>query len=49
MLSLNLTHLGEGLLVVIFELQGVDIELVLVGSEWVVVLGLLREKLLDLH
>lgn len=44
-----LAYLGEGLLVVVFELQGVDIELVLVGGERVVVLGLFREKLLDLH
>lgn len=47
--SFNFTHLGESLLVVIFEMQGVDVELVLVGSEWVVVLGLLGEKLLNLH
>lgn len=44
-----MTHLGEALLVVVFELQGVDVELVLVGGEGVVVLGLLGEELLDLH
>lgn len=49
LLASVLAYLGEGLLVVVFELQGVDIELVLVGGERVVVLGLFREKLLDLH
>ena len=43
------THLGEGLLVVVFELQWIDVELVLVAGEGVVVLGLLGEELLDLH
>lgn len=43
------THLGEGLLVVVFELGGVDVELVLVRGERVVVLGLLGQELLDLH
>jgi len=43
------THLGEGLLVVVFELQGADVQLVLVGGEGVVVLGLVGEKLLHLH
>lgn len=47
--ALKLTHLGEGLLVVILKLQWVDVELMLVGGERVVVLGLLRKKLLDLH
>lgn len=46
---LYVTHLGEGLLVVVFELLGVDVELVLVCGERVVVLCNLREKLLDLH
>ncbi len=46
---LNFTHLGESLLVVVLELQRVDVELVLVGGEGVVELGLLGEKLLDLH
>lgn len=43
------THLGEGLLVVVFELGGVDVELVLVRGERVVVLSLLGQELLDLH
>lgn len=43
------THLGEGLLVIVFELLGVDVELVLVCGEWVIVLCNLGEKLLDLH
>lgn len=43
------THLGEALLVIVFELLGVDVELVLVGGEGAVVLGHLREKLLHLH
>lgn len=47
--STEFTHLGEGLLVVVLELQWVDVQLVLVGGEWVVVLGLLGEKFLDLH
>lgn len=47
--SLYITHLGEGLLVIVFELLGVDVELVLVGGERVVVLCDLREKLLNLH
>lgn len=42
-------YLGEGLLVVVFQLQGVNVELVLVGGEGVVVLGLHGEELLDLH
>lgn len=46
---LYITHLGEGLLVIIFELLGVDVELVLVCGERVVVLCNLREKLLYLH
>lgn len=43
------THLGEGLLVLIFELAGVHVELVLVRGERVVVLGLLRQELLNLQ
>lgn len=46
---LDFTHLGEGLLVVIFELLGIDVELVLVGGERAVVLCHLGEKLFDLH
>lgn len=46
---LDFTHLGEGLLVVVFELLGVDVELVLVGGERAVVLCHLGEKLLNLH
>lgn len=44
-----LPHLCEGLLVVVLQLQGIDIQVVLEDSEGVVVLGLLREKLLYLH
>lgn len=46
---LYVTHLGEGLLVIVFKLLGVDVELVLVCGERVVVLCNLREKLLDLY
>lgn len=46
---LDHAHLGEGLLVVIFELLRVDVELVLVGGERAVVLCHLGEKLLNLH
>lgn len=46
---LDVTHLGEGLLVVVFELLGVNVELVLVGGERAVVLCHLGEKLLHLH
>lgn len=45
----RLTHLSEGLLVVIFELHGVDVQLVLISGEGIVVLGFLGEELLDLH
>ena len=47
--SFCVTHLGEALLVVVLELQGVDVKLVLVGSVGEVELGLLREELFDLH
>lgn len=47
--SVSAPHLGEGLLVVILELQRVEVKLVLVGGKWVVVFGFIREELLDLH
>lgn len=45
----GVTHLGEGLLIVILELQRVDVELVFVRGERVVVLGLLWQELFDIH
>ncbi len=43
------SHLGKCLLIVVFELLRIDVEMVLVDGEWVVVSGLLWDKLLHFH